>query len=568
MRQQIDDLPGFEALSPQDRAIITQQLGSRKAVNRLLDNQGELDTAAAEIGLHAFIRQMWRYMDGATFRDNWHIHVICEHLEKVASGEIRRLIINIPPRHQKSLTVSVAWPAWMWLRHPHREFLFASYSQDLSVRDSVRCRNVIQSPLYQARWGDRFRLQDDQNTKTRFENDRRGKRLATSVGGTLTGEGGDIIVIDDPMSADEARSATLRQNTLDWWREVMTTRLNDPVTGAYVIIMQRLHEEDLTGYLLDNEPGAWTHLCLPARYEPDHPHAWPDDPRREGGRLDHRTHGGLLWPSRFPEQALRERERSMGPYAVAGQQQQRPAPRAGGMFQRNWFEIVDDFPHGALCLRYWDLAATVPRGSRDPDWTVGLLMAQQDGVFWIVDVERFRGSALEVEQRIRQTADKDGWQTPVYLEEEGGASGKMVIDSYRRRVLQGFRVDGHRQASAKDVRAMPLSAATEAGNVKLLRGHWNAAFLAEVEGAFGSVGAHDDQVDAAAAAHELLSARKGAPYDPQGVRQVDWGRSEATFPRGGFSRGGHNWRGDYYPSYIYQIPPSQRPAGMRREGWW
>ena len=568
MRQQIDDLPGFEALSPQDRAIITQQLGSRKAVNRLLDNQGELDTAAAEIGLHAFIRQMWRYMDGATFRDNWHIHVICEHLERVARGEIRRLIINIPPRHQKSLTVSVAWPAWMWLRHPHREFLFASYSQDLSVRDSVRCRNVIQSPLYQARWGDRFRLQDDQNTKTRFENDRRGKRLATSVGGTLTGEGGDIIVIDDPMSADEARSATLRQNTLDWWREVMTTRLNDPVTGAYVIIMQRLHEEDLTGYLLDNEPGAWTHLCLPARYEPDHPHAWPHDPRREGGRLDHRTHGGLLWPSRFPEQALRERERSMGPYAVAGQQQQRPAPRAGGMFQRNWFEIVDDFPYGALCLRYWDLAATVPRGGRDPDWTVGLLMAEQDGVFWIVDVERFRGSALEVEQRIRQTADKDGRLTPVYLEEEGGASGKMVIDSYRRRVLKGFRVHGHRQASAKDVRAMPLSAATEAGSVKLLRGHWNAAFLAEVEGAFGSVGAHDDQVDAAAAAHELLSARKGAPYDPQGVRQVDWGRSEATFPRGGFSRGGHNWRGDYYPSYIYQIPPSQRPAGMRREGWW
>ena len=568
MRRQIDELPGFEALSPQDRAIITRQLGSRKAVNRLLDNQGELDTAAAEVGLHAFIRQMWRYMDGATFRDNWHIHVICEHLERVARGEIRRLIINIPPRHQKSLTVSVAWPAWMWLRHPHREFLFASYSQDLSVRDSVRCRNVIQSPLYQARWGDRFRLQDDQNTKTRFENDRRGKRLATSVGGTLTGEGGDIIVIDDPMSADEARSATARQNTLDWWREVMTTRLNDPVTGAYVIIMQRLHEEDLTGYLLDNEPGAWTHLCLPARYEPDHPHAWADDPRRVGGELDHRTHGGLLWPSRFPEQALRERERSMGPYAVAGQQQQRPAPRSGGMFQRNWFEIVDDFPHGALCLRYWDLAATVPKGGRDPDWTVGLLMAAQDGVFWIVDVERFRGSALEVEQRIRQTADKDGRQTPVYLEEEGGASGKMVIDSYRRSVLQGFRVDGHRQASAKDVRAMPLSAASEAGSVKLLRGHWNAAFLAEVEGAFGSVGAHDDQVDAAAAAHELLSARKGAPYDPQAVRHVDWGHSEATFPRGGFSRGGYNWRGDYYPSYIYQIPPSQRPAGMRREGWW
>ncbi|MDE0205772.1 MAG: phage terminase large subunit [Candidatus Tectomicrobia bacterium] len=572
MRQHPEELPGFDTLSPQDRAIITAQLGTPKAVNRLLKHQAELDKAAAEVSLHAFIMQMWKYMDGSTFKDNWHVHVICEHLEKVANGEIRRLIINIPPRHQKSLTVSVAWPAWMWLRNPHREFLFASYSHDLSVRDSVRCRNVIQSPLYQARWGDRFRLQDDQNTKVRFENDHRGKRLATSVGGTLTGEGGDIIVIDDPMSADEARSATERQNTLDWWREVMTTRLNDPVTGAYVIIMQRLHEEDLTGFLLDNEPGVWTHLCLPARYEPDHPHAWADDPRREGGVFDYRTDGGLLWPSRFPEAALNERERSMGPYAAAGQLQQRPAPRTGGMFQRSWFEIVDGFPGGSQCLRYWDLAATVPKGNRDPDWTVGLFMAEKDGVFWIVDVERFRGSALEVEKRIRQTAERDGNRMPIYIEEEGGASGKMVIDAYRRGVLRGFPAYGHRPASAKDIRAMPLSAAAEAGNVKLVRGPSNAAFLAEVEAAFANVGAHDDQVDAAAAAHELLSNRRGAPFSPNARRasRIWSDYREPTFPRGGeFTRGGFSGSGPAISRSgrltIYEIPPSQRPWSVRKE---
>ena len=547
MSQPLDELPGFDALSPQDRAIIKTKLDSPKAVNRLLENKGELDRAAAEASLHAFIVQMWPYMDPSTFKDNWHIRVICEHLEKVASGDIRRLIINIPPRHQKSLSVSVAWPAWTWLRDPGREFLFASYSHDLSVRDSVRCRQVIQSPLYQARWGDRFRLRDDQNTKGRFDNDRLGKRLATSVGGTLTGEGGDIIVIDDPMSADDARSSNARQRTLDWWREVMTTRLNDPVNGAYVIIMQRLHEEDLTGFLLDNEPGAWTHLCLPARYEPDHPHAWAGDPRREDGELDYRRHGGVLWPARFPEEALTALEKSMGAYAAAGQQQQRPGPRAGGMFQRNWFEIVDSPPDDARCIRYWDLAATAPKDGRDPDWTVGLLMAALEGVFWIADVVRFRGSALEVEKAIQQTAKKDGTRTPVYIEEEGGSSGKIVIDNYQRRVLPGFAVRGIRPATAKDVRAQPFAAACEAGHVKLVRARWNGAFLAEVEVAFANVGAHDDQMDAAAAAHALMTVGREAAHNWRNIQRVPG--SQRMFARPSLRQPMVN---------EYHIPPSKR----------
>ena len=556
MSQQPDELPGFDALSPQDRAVIKAQLGSPEAVKRLLDNKKELDKAAAETSLHAFIVQMWKFMDGSTFKDNWHIHAICEHLEKVANGEIKRLIINIPPRHQKSLSVSVAWPAWMWLRDPTRAFLFASYSHDLTVRDSVRCRNVIQSPLYQERWGDRFRLLGDQNTKVRFDNDHLGTRLATSVGGALTGEGGDFIVIDDPMSADDARSATARQRTLDWWREVMTTRLNDPVEGAYVIIMQRLHEEDLTGFLLDNEPDVWTHLCLPARYEADHPHAWAGDPRREGGELDYRMHGGGLWSSRFPEEAQSALEKSMGAYAVAGQLQQRPVPRTGGMFQRDWFGFEDSIPYNARCVRYWDLAATMPKGGGDPDWTVGLLMAANEGAFWVADVVRFRGSALEVEKRIRQTAEMDGRHTPVYIEEEGGASGKIVIDNYQRRVLPGFAVRGIRLATAKDVRAQPFAAASEAGLVKLVRASWNAAFLAEVEAAFANVGAHDDQIDAAAAAHALLTKGKGAQFSRQDIQRVPG--SERVFGRTPL-----HWD----PANEYHIPPSQRRRPTPRWRW-
>ena len=562
MSQQPDELPGFEALSQQDRDIIKAHLDSPEAVNRLLANQDELDKTAAEASLHAFIVQMWEFMDSSTFKDNWHIRVICEHLEKVANGEIKRLLINIPPRHQKSLSVSVAWPAWMWLRDPGRKFLFASYAHELSVRDSVNCRNVIQSPLYQERWGDRFRLQDDQNTKARFDNDHRGRRLATSVGGTLTGEGGDIIVIDDPMSADGARSGTARQHTIDWWREVVATRLNDPDNGAFVIIMQRLHQADLTGYLLDNEPDTWTHLCLPARYEADHPHAWTGDPRREGGELDHRSHDGLLWPGQFTEKAQAALEKSMGAYAVAGQQQQRPAPREGGMFQRAWFEFEDGVPDNARRLRYWDLAATAPKGGSDPDWTVGLLMAEHHGVFWIADVARFRGTALDVEKRMKQTAEMDGRQTPVYIEEEGGASGKIVIDHYQRQVLPGFAVYGNRPAAAKAVRAAPLAAASESGNVRLVRARWNPEFLAEVEGAFGNGGAHDDQIDAAAAAHALLTQGKGGSF-----RRVDTQLSWHEPRR--FSWKPSFWGGGYMSDVEYNnTPPSKRPIeeiNRRRE---
>ena len=562
MSQPLNELPGLDALSAQDRDIIKAQLDSPEAVNRLLANPDDLDKAQAEASLHAFIVQMWGCMDSSTFKDNWHIRVICEHLEKVANGEIKRLLINIPPRHQKSLSVSVAWPAWMWLRNPGHKFLFASYAHELSVRDSVNCRKVIQSPLYQERWGDRFRLRDDQNTKARFDNDHGGRRLATSVGGTLTGEGGNIIVIDDPISADDVRSSTGRQRTIDWWREVMATRLNDPDKGAFVIIMQRLHEADLSGYLLDNEPELWTHLCLPARYEANHPHAWAGDPRREGGELDHRSHDGLLWPSQFTEIAQSVLEKSMGAYAVAGQQQQRPVPREGGMFQRAWFEISDGVPIHARYLRYWDLAVTAPKGGSDPDWTVGLLMAEQDGVFWIADVVRFRGSPLDVENGVKHTADVDGRGTPIYIEEEGGGSGKFVIDHYQRQVLPGFAVRGDRPTAAKEVRASPFSAASESGNVKLVRARWNAEFLDEVEGAFGNGGAHDDQIDAAAAAHALLSQGEGGSINRQ-YTESSWHEPRVFSREPGYWKGPLFSRGSYLNDVEYNnTPPSKLPASV------
>ena len=404
----------------------------------VLEHPDWLEQEASERSLHEFVCQLWRYIDPATFQDNWHLRTICEHLEAVTRGDVKRLIINLPPRHSKSSLVAVMWPAWTWLKRrrdhgplagPQVKFMSASYAHSLSVRDSVKCRRLIESALYQKRWGGRFELTSDQNTKVRFENNRGGYRIATSVGGALTGEGGDIIIVDDPINVIDAGSATVRQTTIDWWDESMSTRLNDPAIGAYVMIMQRVHEQDPTGHLLDR--GGWNHLCLPARYEPDHPHVYGDDPRTRDGEL--------LWPDRFSESSIAGLERDLGAYGSAGQLQQRPAPRKGGMFDRKCWEIVPAAPAGGVVCRGWDLAASEgPTAS----WTAGVLMRYVHQAFYIEDVIRFRGTPEKVERAIKNTASQDAAVYPdviIDLPQDPGQAGLAQVQ-YLVRQLPGYNV--------------------------------------------------------------------------------------------------------------------------------
>src|SRR5277367_1361934 len=196
--------------------------------------------------LHEFVRQAWHIVEPSTpFVPGWHIDAIIDHLEAVSYGRIRNLLINVPPRHMKSLLVSVLWPAWEWIRWPERRSFYSSYAAQLSIRDSVKCRRLIESSWYQERWADRYALTGDQNTKGRFENNRSGYRLSTSVGGAATGEGGDRVVCDDPHNVQEPESDSVRKATLDWWDIVMSTRLNDPKTASKIVVMQRCHQRDL-----------------------------------------------------------------------------------------------------------------------------------------------------------------------------------------------------------------------------------------------------------------------------------------------------------------------------------
>lgn len=262
----------------------------------------------------------------------------------MADGDIRRLMIHIPPRMGKSSLCSVAFPAWVWAQ-PHDSptsgpgvpFLSASYDIRLSLRDNVKCRRLIESPWYQSMWGERFQLTSDQNTKSRFSNDKKGERLITSIGAGVTGEGGNIILVDDPNAANEVASEATTQTTIDWWDGTMSSRLNDPKTGAFVVIQQRLAETDLSGHILGREAEDWCHLVLPMRFEPERSFVtaigW-EDPRTEPGEL--------LCPERFGEAEVRQLERTMGPWIAAGQLQQRPEPKGGGIIKRDWWQLWPD----------------------------------------------------------------------------------------------------------------------------------------------------------------------------------------------------------------------------------
>ena len=291
--------------------------------------------------LHKFVRASWPILEPATpFADNWHIGAICDHLEALTFLEIQRLLINVPPGSMKSLLVSVMWPAWAWTFSPHFRWLFASHSQPLSTRDSVRCRRLIESTWYRERWGNRYALEHDQNQKTRFDNDRTGFRIATSVGGGATGERGHFRAIDDPHKVTDAASDQVRESQVEFFRKTWPTRTISADTDRSVVIMQRLHESDVSGYILSKKLG-YEHLCIPMEFEPSrrfftkvktpaYPYGW-EDPRTEEGELLH--------PERMNREQLGTLKTELGPYDTAGQLQQSPSPAEGGLMKRGYWHF-------------------------------------------------------------------------------------------------------------------------------------------------------------------------------------------------------------------------------------
>lgn len=460
----------------------------------------ELDRLDSAESLAAFVRLAWPVLEpSVALKWGWAVGAICEHLEAVSAGQINRLLMNVPPGMMKSLITGVFWPAWEWgpKGRPETRIIGSSYSEDYATRDNRRMRDLVASDWYQARWGDRVRL--TRVAETSFANDAMGFRQGIPFN-RLTGGRADRLIIDDPHSTEGAESDAERERALRIFRESVPTRLNDPERSAIVIIMQRLHHKDISGEIVARELG-YVHLCLPMRFEPERRCATVigfQDPRQHEGEL--------LFPERFPEPVVAALERTLGSYATAGQLQQRPAPRGGGLIKVDRLELVDDYPRGGPMVRRWDFAATAASAGSDPDWTAGALLTMRDGIAYIVDIARGRGGPADVERLVRRTAERDGEGVTILLEQEPGSSGKLVVDHYQRRVLLGFPTYARAATGSKVQRADPFIAAVEAGNVRLVRGAWNEAFLDEAR-TFPN-GAHDDQIDAVADAYLWCAGRQ------------------------------------------------------------
>lgn len=429
--------------------------------------QKESARRAASASLYEFVQQSWDVVEpGIQFVPSWHIEEICEHLEAVTAGDIRRLLINIPPRHSKSTIVSVMWPMWEWLVQPQHKYLCASYSSNLSIRDNLKARRLVQSPWYQERWGHLFHLSGDQNAKQRFENSATGYRIATSVGGTATGEGGSRLILDDPHSAQEAQSDTMRESAIEWFNMVWSTRLNDPKRDAMVIVMQRLHELDISGLVL-NELGGWEHICIPAE--------WDGVKRKTSlGSYDPRTKvGELICPERFGEEEIRSLKQSLGTYGTAGQLQQDPNPAQGGILKTTSFglwPVERGLPPFEYILQSYDCAFT-EKNTGDPTacsvWGVFTFDGQRNVMLIDAWDEHLSYPAL----RTKAIAD---WQT-----EYGGMSKESPHSRARRpdRVLVEAKASGQSLIQDLQLARVPVVGYNPGNADKVSRAHQAAPTL-------------------------------------------------------------------------------------------
>ena len=417
-------------------------------------------------------------------RDGWtdgaHIRLMCDTIDGFLRQDERQgLIITMPPRHMKSTVVSNCLPAQYISNNPQAEVIMASYGFDLARDNARACRSLFDEPMHRAVWGnqvfdvdaaDGFQLAGKRNGKPNL--------VAAGVGGPITGKGADLFIIDDPVKdMEQANSETYRRKTYEWYQMVVQSRLTPG--GKKILMMTRWHHEDLVGMILNDDRDSWEVLNLPAISDT----------------------GEALWPERYGLDRLEGIRKVLGSRNFEAQYQGRPTPLEGGLFKRDWVHYGEALPAEAMRCRYWDKAAT----HGDGDWTVGCLMSVLDGRYCIEDIVRLQGSPYEVQQVIRRTAERDGPDVMIRMEQEPGSSGVDVIDNYSRNVLNGYDFRPDKVTGNKELRAGPMAAAMECGNLWMVRAPWNRELTDEM--LEFPLGSHDDQVDACSGAFRAL-----APY--------------------------------------------------------
>lgn len=424
---------------------------------------------------------------GDAYAHNWHIDAIAHELEGIRSGGNTRLIVTMPPRYLKSITVSVAWVAWMLGKEPQTRFVCVSYSADLALKHARDCRAIMLLDWYQALFPKTRLSGKAGGAEMNFRTTRGGGRFSTSVGGTMTGLGGDVIIIDDPINAKEAASPTARETVKTWYSQTLSTRLNDKKNGAIILVMQRLHEDDLAGRLI--EAGGWRHLSLPAIAEGDE--VIPVGQ----GRSQLRKAGEVLHPAREDMAQLMALRAEMGSAVFNAQYQQAPVPTEGQHVKRAWFGRYGAEPArqpGDIVVQSWD---TATKDKPDNDWSVCITALLRGRLVFVLDVYRARLTYPDLKRQLEWLANQ--WNIGILLVEDA-ASGQQLIQQLRHDNKPGIpRPIALRPEGSKLMRFLSQTAKIEAGEVVLPEdAPWLAAFEKEILG-FPS-GRHDDQADALA----------------------------------------------------------------------
>ncbi|MEE8341979.1 MAG: phage terminase large subunit [Candidatus Neomarinimicrobiota bacterium] len=413
------------------------------------------DKVLCEHSFFEFVKISWDIVEPREFVNDWHIELICDHLQWCYERKIKRLIINIPPGCAKSLICSVFFPVWIWIKSPETKVLSGSHTIAFSIRDTIKSRNLINSDWFKFNWGHIFKMASDQNQKTVYLNDCFGERRLFSTGGGVTGARGDVIIYDDPINAMDAHSSTKIESCNLFFSETLSTRLNDPVKSIIIIIMQRLNQNDLTGFLLqmkqeNSKQSGWTHLCLPMRFDSN-----------RANKFDPRTKQGEILTNLHTEQSIVDLETNLGTYGSASQLQQTPSPIEGGYLKLEWFNYYSELPNAKYFTWSWDTA--IKKGQHN-DYSVGTFWAECDNGHYLVDLWRQKVEYPELKNQM-QILFENQKSREVLIEDK--ASGQQLLQDLKRsgKIPIIAMVPGKNMGSSKEERVSLCSPMFESGKV-------------------------------------------------------------------------------------------------------
>jgi len=499
------DLETSAATAPQTQARpISVDLKTSSSASRPTETR-----PVRQLSLLDFVREGWSLLEPvSTLSWSWHLDLICEYLTlirdkkfKDLGPELEGIIFNVPPRTMKSLLITVFFPIWAWITKPSLRFMFVSYSEKLSTQHSILRRSLIESDWYKKDWGGQFSISRDQNVKSHYENSARGAMFSTGMQSTATGMGGDILIFDDPLNPEQAISQVEREAVNLRFDTTFRSRINDPATGVKIIIMQRLHELDLTGHVLARESSRWQHVSLPAIAEEDKSWKFP-----KSKKVAPQKAGDLLWSERLPQSFLDSQRVGMGSWAFNGQYQQRPAPLDGGIIKRQWVRFYRQLPEKfEFMVQSWDCTFS---GGHDNDFVAGQVWARFGGKYFMLPYRTYErldfGPTMAA---IKSCHAKFPQAHAVLIEDK--ANGPAIISELQKEIPGVVAVNPE---GGKLARAQATAPLWEAGSIELPDPQvfgivWMEDYLHNMC-AFPKA-AHDDDVDATSQALIYMRSRLG-----------------------------------------------------------